>query len=151
MDRIPFKCVPVALGTVLSLSVPTQVAAEDALRKAWLARSEAASSYLERPGLDACDQAIGRAFQKPREIKRGPFRSFELDVELSGQSLRAAYSYRDGELASFELRSLPRGWIARQRSNTKTLSILVGPATCAMDFCTADPFKQGPCAGDVPE
>jgi hypothetical protein len=65
--------------------------------------------------------------------------------------MRVSYSFRSGRLASFELISLPANWLARQRTGSKTLTILVAPSRCAMDFCTSDPFVAGACAGDTPE
>ena len=152
MIRRKSRCVSVVgLCATIGLSAPTGAAATDELGRLWLARSETATRHLAQPGLDACDIAIDKAFQQPRERTGEVFRTFDLTVELSGQVLQASYSYRGGNLASFELISLPSKWVARQRAKSKTLSILVAPANCALDFCTNDPFAQGPCPGDSPE
>jgi hypothetical protein len=139
------------VSAALSWATSSGAASADELGTMWLARSEAASKHLAQPGLDVCDIALDKAFQHPREINSGSFRTFDLKVELDGQVLQASYSYKSGNLSSFNLISLPPKWFATQRASTKTLSILVGAANCAMDFCTNDPLAIGPCAGDTPE
>ena len=141
----------VPILVVLAATSVVTLAERDEIAAAWLARADRAAKRLAEPGLDACDVAYERAFQRPKENARPPFRVFELAVEISGRTLRASYSYRVGKVASFELISLPPGWIARQRVNSKTLSILVAAANCGMDFCTSDPLVAGPCPGDTPE
>ena len=126
-------------------------AAPDELGQRWRERSALAAEHLAAPGLDACDVAIGKAFEQPRQTEHSPFRTFDLAARVNGQAMEFSYSFRQGRLASFQLVSLPAGWIARQRTGSKTLSVLVAPARCAMDLCTDDPFVQGACAGDVPE
>ncbi len=137
----------VVLGAI---AVPA-FAATDEITAAWSVRADRAAKRLTQPGLDACDVAYEKAFQHAKESARPPFRVFELAAEISGQALRVSYSYRGGRLTSFEVITLPSGWIGRQRVNSKTLSILVGSAKCAMDFCTSDPLAAGPCPGDPPE
>jgi len=141
--------IPIAI--VLAATSAAALAATDEIAEAWSTRADRAAKRLTQPGLDACDVAYERAFQRAKENARPPFRVFELAVEISGQTLRASYSYRGGRIAAFELISLPAGWIGRQRASSKTLSILVGPANCALDFCTSDPLIAGPCPGDTPE
>jgi hypothetical protein len=138
-----------AIATVLI--TPSIQASPDELGQRWSERSALASKHMAEPGLDACDLAIDRAFAHPKEGRSDPFRSFVLDADVGGQALSVSYSFRQGRLASFELVSLPAGWIARQRAGSKTLTVLVAPAHCAMDFCTDDPFAVGACAGDTPE
>jgi hypothetical protein len=125
--------------------------AGDELAKKWAQRADAAAKRLVAPGLDACDIAVERAFKAAKESMKGDFRSFELNVDISGSALNASYSYKDGRLASFELYKLPSRWVARQRVGSKTLSILVADSYCAFDLCTNDPFADGPCPGDTPE
>ena len=141
----------VLITLALTASSLRAYAADDELGRVWLARSELASKHLSHPGNDACDIALDRAFAHPREINTRVFRTFNLLVELGGQTLQVSYSYRGGQLASFELVALPPKWIARQRTNSKTLSVLVASANCAMDFCTSNPLAPGACAGDTPE
>ncbi len=138
--------------TALSLKAAVTAApADDELVKSWAKRASTAKKRLAAPGLDACDMAVERAFQRVKESTTGKFRSFGLQVDISGKVLTASYSYRDGRLVSFELITLPGRWIARQRAESKTLSILVPDANCAFDLCTSDPFAAGPCPGDTPE
>ena len=140
--------IPIALFLFFASS--TQ-AAPDELAHRWADRSALASKQLAEPGLDACDMALHRAFEHPKQADYPPFRTFDLAADIGDQTMKVSYSYRHGRLASFQLVSLPPNWIARQRTGSKTLSILVAPARCAMDFCTDDPFVLGACAGDTAE
>ena len=143
----------IGAGTFVLLASLSQVAsaANDEVGPAWRARAETASRNLSRGRLDACDMALEKAFANVEETNDKPFRSFHLVADVQGQSLHVAYSYRGTSLASFELIALPSPWVARQRVNSKTLSLLVAPARCAIDLCTNDPFAQGACPGDPPE
>jgi len=145
---------PVAIILAVLLAPLTDAAANfssDQIANSWHQRAQVAAKRLSEPGLDACDSGREVAFQHPRAFVAGILRHYELSVQVSGQTLRVSYSYNGQNLASFELISLPLSWIARQRVDSKTLSILVGPANCALDFCTNDPFALGPCSGDKPE
>ena len=118
---------------------------------AWRQRAQVAAKKLTEPGLDACDRGLELAFQYPKEFMTSAWHRYGLAVQISNQTLYASYTYNSRGLASFELVSLPPGWIARQRVDSKTLSILVGAANCALDFCTNNPFASGACPGDKPE
>lgn len=139
-------------STVLPLEAGTKApSVADELAKKWEQRADAAVKKLVTPGLDACDIATERAFKNAKESVKGNYRSFDLIFGISGSTLNASYSYKDGRLASLELYSLPSRWVARQRVGSKTLSILVADSYCAFDLCTNDPFAAGPCLGDTPE
>jgi hypothetical protein len=141
------------LVTILLLPLTHAVANTngDPIANAWRQRAQVAAKKLAEPGLDACDRGIELAFQKAKESTTGTIRTYELLVQVSKQTLRAAYSYEGQKLSSFELISLPPNWFARQRVDSKTLSIIVGTANCAMDFCTDNPLVPGSCVGDKPE
>ncbi len=123
----------------------------DQTANVWRQRARVAVKKLTEPGLDACDRGLELAFQQPKESTTGNLRTYDLFVQVSNQTLRASYSYKDQKLSSFQLISLPLNWFARQRVDSKTLSIIVGTANCVMDFCTNDPLVLGPCPGDKPE
>jgi hypothetical protein len=119
--------------------------APDAVGKAWKARAEAATKKLAAPGLDKCDKGVELAFHKPNEVTSGKQRSFELPVEIDKQTMVASYSYEGQRLTSFILLELPPGWLAVQKTDSKSLNILVTDSNCSFYLCTNDPFAAGPC------
>jgi hypothetical protein len=121
------------------------------LAKKWAQRADTAAKRLVAPGLDACDMAVERAFEAVKKSIAENFQLFGLQVDISGNTLNAAYLYKDGKLAAFQLYKLPSRWAAKQRVGSKTLSIFVADSNCAFDLCTDDPFASGPCPGDIPE
>ena len=155
MHKIKSIIFTILLGMVTTLlpleAGATAQPAGDELAKKWAQRSAAAAKRLVAPGLDACDTGVEGAFKAAKESLAGAFRSFELEIDISGNVLNVSYSYKGGKLASFEFYNLPGGWIARQRVGSKTLSVLVPDSNCALDLCTNDPFAVGPCPGDAPE
>ncbi len=153
MTRTTARWTSVMILATLLVSLTGAIADSngDQISNAWRQRSLLAAKKLAGPGLDACDRGLELAFQHPKEFMAGTLRTYELTVQVSNQTLLASYSYKGQKLASFELIFLPPGWIARQRVDSKTLSILVGTADCALDFCTNNPFASGPCSGDKPE
>lgn len=118
----------------------------DFVGNAWRLRAEAATKKLDDPGLDECDKAIEHAFQHPKELISGNLRIFELKINIADQTMLATYSYEGQRLSAFGLVALPPQWLAVQKTESKTLSILVWSSNCAFDLCTNDPFMTGPCA-----
>lgn len=137
----------VCVGTVfLSQSSAQPVAtASDLVGRAWKIRAETALKKLALPGLDKCDQGVERAFQKFSEVISGKNRSFELMIKIDTQEMVASYSYEGQRLDSFVLLDLPQGWLALQKSDSKTLNILVADSNCSFALCTNDPLTAGPC------
>ena len=82
--------IPIAI--VLAATSAAALAATDEIAEAWSTRADRAAKRLTQPGLDACDVAYERAFQRAKENARPPFRVFDLAVEISGQTLRASNS-----------------------------------------------------------
>lgn len=138
----------VSVATIFLAQSPAQAAgsAPDIVGNAWRSRAEAATKKLATPGLDKCDKGIESAFQHPKESTSGNLRSFELNIDIDGQTMVASYSYVGQRLSAFVLVELPSEWQAVQKTESKTLSILVESSNCAFDFCTNDPFITGPCA-----
>ncbi len=118
----------------------------DLVENAWKSRAEVATKRLATPGLDKCDKAVEVAFQHPNEVTSGKLRSFELLIEIDRQAMVASYSYVGQRLASFVLIALPPEWLAVQKTESKTLNILVEGSNCTFDLCTNDPFITGSCA-----
>jgi len=137
----------VCLVTVFTSQSPAQTGASvpDPVGAAWKARAGTAAKRLATAGLDQCDKAVELAFRQPNEVASGTQRSFELLIEIDRQALVASYSYERQRLNSFALLALPPGWLAVQKSDSKTLNILVVGANCSFDLCTGDPFTTGPC------
>ena len=117
----------------------------DPVGTAWKARAETAKKKLALPGLDKCDKGIELSFKQPNEVTSGAKRSFELLIEIDGQAMVASYSYEGQRLSSFVLLALPPGWLALQKTDSKTLSVLVPELNCSFDLCTDDPFTPEPC------
>lgn len=136
------------LGTVfLSQSSAQSVnTAPDLVGRAWKTRAETASRKLALPGLDKCDKGVELAFKQPREVTSGKKSNFELTIEIDKQEMTVSYSYEGQRLDAFLLLALPPGWLAVQKTDSKTLSILVADSNCSFDLCTDDPFTAGPCA-----
>lgn len=148
---IAFKQIVIAMfgvGTIfLSQSSAQPVnTAPDLVGTAWKTRAETATKKLALPGLDKCDKGIELAFQQFREVTSGKKRNFELMIEIDKQAMVASYSYEGQLLYSFVLLDLPPGWLAVQKTGSKTLNILVADSNCSFDLCTNDPFTAGPCA-----
>ena len=118
----------------------------DSVGKAWRSRAEAATKKLASPGLDKCDKGVEVAFQGSIETTSGKQRSFDLQIEIDGQTMVGYYSYAGQRLTAFVLVELPPGWLAVQKTDSKTLNILVEASNCTFDICTDDPFTTGPCA-----
>ena len=135
------------VATVLLAQSPVTAAnaAPDTVGKAWKARAEAAKKKLAAPGLDKCDKGLALAFQHPEETNSEKLRSFTLMVNIDGQTLAATYAYTGERLISFLLYELPLEWLAEQKTDSKTLRIIVESAKCSFDLCTNDPFSPGPC------
>jgi len=136
------------LVTIFLAHSPAQTPdpAPDSVGKAWKARAGAATKKLASPGLDKCDKAVELAFQHHNEVTSGNQRSFDLLIEIESQAMLASYSYVGQRLASFVLLALPPEWLAVQKTDSKTLNILVEGSNCSFDLCTNDPFATGPCA-----
>lgn len=146
-----FKQIATAMVCVVTLFLaqsPAQTpdSAPDSVGKAWKSRAEAATKKLATPGLDKCDKGLELAFQHPNEVTSGKERSFELMIEIDRQAMVASYSYEGKRLTSFALLALPPGWLAVQKTDSKTLNILVTRSNCSFDLCTNAPFTTGPCA-----
>jgi len=121
--------------------------APDPVGAAWKTRAETATKKLALPGLDKCDKGVELAFQQLREVTLGKKRSFELVIGIDKQEMAASYSYEGQRLDSFVLLALPTGWLAVQKTDSKTLNILVADANRSFELCMNDPFTAGPCAG----
>jgi hypothetical protein len=119
----------------------------DDIGVAWKLRAGEATKKLSMPGLDACDKALERGFEQFKETASKGERIYWLNIEIGGQTLVANYSYQGTRLSTFVLAALPARWLAVQKPDSKTLSILVGSANCALDLCTNNPFSGGPCVG----
>jgi hypothetical protein len=119
--------------------------ASDVVGKGWKSRAEAATKRLAAPGLDKCDNGVELAFQKPNEVTSGKQRSFELIIDIDKQEMVASYTYEGQRLTSFVLLALPPGWLVVQKTDSKSLNILVTVSNCSFDLCTNDPFTAGPC------
>lgn len=117
----------------------------DPVGKAWKTRAESATKKLALPGLDKCDKGVELAFQQLREVTLGKNRNFELLIEIDKQEMVASFSYEGLRLDSFVLLALPPGWLAVQKTDSKTLNILVADANCSFELCLNDPFTAGPC------
>jgi len=137
----------VCVVTVFLAQSPAQttVSAPDSVGKAWISRAEAATKKLASPGLDKCDKGVEAAFQHSIESTSGKQRSFDLQIEIDGQTMVGYYSYAGQRLTAFVLVELPPGWLAVQNADSKTLNILVEGSNCTFDICTSDPFTTGPC------
>jgi len=138
----------VCVGTVFlsqASAEPVNTAA-DLVGRGWKTRAEAATRKLALPGLDKCDKGVELAFQKFREVTSGKKRNFELTIEIDKQEMVAWYTYEGQRLDSFLLLALPPGWLAVQKTDSKTLSILVADSNCSFDLCMNDPFTAGSCA-----
>jgi len=149
------RCLRVtAIATVLvAIFLPVQPGnsaetGRDEIGNAWKARAAKAAKNLAGSGLDACDMAFERAFERPKEGTSGSLRVFELTFDIRGKKMVATYSYDSGRLDAFGIVMLPQRWMAVQRANSKTLNILVADEHCAFDLCTRDPFSIGPCRGE---
>ena len=138
----------VCVGTIFmsQSSAQTVDTAPDLVGMAWKTRAETATKKLALPGLDKCNKGVELAFQQLREVTSGKKRNFELKIEIDKQEMVASYSYEGQRLDSFVLLDLPQGWLAVQKTNSKTLNILVSDSNCSFDLCTNDPFTAGPCA-----
>ena len=136
----------VCVVTILTAQSSAQAPAPDLVGNAWKLRTEAATKKLAAAGLDKCDKGLELAFQHPNEVTSGKQRSFELMIEIDKQAMAASYSYEGQRLTSFVLLALPPGWLAVQKTDSKTLNILVADSNCSFELCTNDPFTAGPCA-----
>ena len=138
----------VCVGTVfLSQSSAQPVNTDpDPVGSAWKTRAETAVGKLALPGLDKCDKGVELAFKQFGEVTSSKKRNFELINEIDKQAMAAAYSYEGQRLDSFVLLALPPGWLAVQKTGSKTLNILVADSNCSFDLCMNDPFTAGPCA-----
>jgi hypothetical protein len=145
-----FKQIATAMVCVVTLflaQAPAQTpdSVSDVVGKTWKSRAEVATKRLATPGLDKCDKGLELAFQHPNQVTSGKQRSFELLIEIDGQAMVASYSYVGQRLTSFVLLALPTGWFALQKTDSKTLNILVEGSKCTFDLCTNDPFTTGSC------
>ena len=120
--------------------------APDVVRKAWSVRAAASAKKLAAPGLDKCDTGIEGAFRYPEETTSGKLRSFKLTIDIDGQEMVVSYSYVGQRLNAFILDELPPGWLAEQKTESKTLRIIVESSNCTFALCTNDPFISGACA-----
>jgi hypothetical protein len=148
---IVLKQIAAAIVCVIILFVsqsPAQTpdSTSDPVGNAWKTRAEAATKKLAAPGLDKCDKAVELAFQSPNVVTSGKQRNFELLIDIDGLSMVASYSYTGQQLNSFVLIVLPPEWLAVQKTESKTLNVLVAESNCTFDLCTNDPFIAGPCA-----
>lgn len=146
------KQIAIAMFCILTLfltqaSAQAAGAAPDPVEKGWQARAETATKRLATPGLDKCDSGLERAFREQNPVTSGTQRSFELMIEIDSQSMLASYTYEGQRLISFALLELPPGWLAVQKTDSKSMSILVQSSGCSFDLCTNDPFAAGSCAG----
>lgn len=129
-----------------ALQVAEAAQKNDAVDKAWQQRAEQARKKLAGPGLDECDKGLERAFASVKQMpSNDDQRAYALNIEVAGQTMQAAYFYNGAQLTDFMLVSLPQSWMAKQKTNSKLLSILVMKANCALDLCTDDPFSGGAC------
>lgn len=112
----------------------------------WRARTELAKQRLAAGGLDACDQAVEKAFQtsKPETAEGGTM--YPLDIEIGGRKLLAAYNYRGGQLDSFALLGMPATWVAYEKVDSKTIRFVVADSKCAFSLCATGPTSDGTCA-----
>lgn len=148
---IAFRHIAMALVCVSTVCLSQSSAqavdtAPDPVGKAWKTRAETAAKKLASPGLDKCDKGVELAFRQFREVASGKKRNFELAIEIDKQEMSASYSYEGERLDSFVLLELPSGWLAVQKTGSKTLNMLVPESNCSFDLCTNDPFAAGPCA-----
>jgi len=145
------KQIAAAIVCVITLFVsqsPAQTpdSTSDPVGNAWKTRAEVATKKLAAPGLDKCDKAVELAFQSPNVVTSGKQRNFELLIDIDGLAMVASYSYTGQQLNSFVLIVLPPEWLAVQKTDSKTLNVLVADSNCTFDLCTNDPFTPGPCA-----
>ncbi|MDP1822574.1 MAG: hypothetical protein Q8L48_05010 [Archangium sp.] len=130
----------------LLVAVVLSGSASDPLAAAWKARAARATEKLSKPGLDACDRALEVAFQSATTDRRGGQEMYALAIRIGEDVMLAGYSYRGGKLVDFSIYGLPPQWMAHQKVDSKTLSVVLGRAPgCAFDLCTTDPFSDGPC------
>ncbi len=133
------------LGHQAAISAENRPPAADVLDGAWKHRAQAARKKLSKPGLDACDGAVERGFEQFQMTRSKDERTYSLRIRINGQTMTASYVYRGARLGEFVVSALPPRWLAVQKANSKTLSVLVGDANCALDLCTNNPFSDGPC------
>jgi len=138
----------VCVGTIFLSQSSAQPVAKtpDPVGRAWKIRAETATRKLALPGLDKCDKGVELAFQQFREVTLSKKRNFELMIEIDKEEMVASYSYEGQRLDSFVLLALPPGWLAVQKTDSKTLNILVADSNCSFDLCMNNPFTAGPCA-----
>ena len=122
----------------------TQPSAND-IDAAWKRRALTATKKLSRPGLDACDRAIERGFEQVKVTRSKDGHTYRMSIEIHGHIMGVAYVYQGNRLGEFVISALPQRWLAVQKTNSKTLAILVNDANCALDLCTNNPFSDGPC------
>ena len=75
----------------------------DEIGNAWKARAAKAAKNLAGGGLDACDMAFERAFERPKEGSSGALRVFELTFDIKGKKMIASYSYEGARLDTFAI------------------------------------------------
>jgi len=140
----------IAIATVVTIflaqaSVQAADPAPDPVAAAWKSRAGAATKKLAATKLDKCDTGLELAFQEAAETTSGKQRSFGLNVTIDGQTMVASYIYAGQRLNSFMLVELPPEWLAVQKTESKSLNILVQNSNCTFDLCTNNPFTTGPC------
>lgn len=119
----------------------------DSVARAWSARAALAAKRLQAGGLDGCDTAVEKAFAGAKLKTNGAKRSYLLKIDVEGERLPmlAAYGYDGSRLEDFVVVTLPPGWLLRQPTGSRTLSVLLSEKSCAFDLCPGDPLAAAPC------
>lgn len=132
--------------SLLACSVALAAETKDPVQAAWTARAALGRSRLAKGGLDGCDTALEKAFQEAKQTTERDGRTFDLAIEVGGQTLLVLYRYHGNKLDSFALVAVPPQWVAYQKAESKTLRFILGPPnSCAFSLCTRGPTDDGPC------
>ncbi len=140
----------VTLSVAIAVCVEPAFAGEpvaDPVRAVWRARAQLATKKLAGSGLDACDRGVELAFEEAEERASGDHRLYMLAIRVDGKQLLVTYNYEGQRLESFGIAALPPGWFTVQKTESRTLTVLLSNGSkCALDLCTTDPGSDGPCA-----
>ncbi|MFY0666339.1 MAG: hypothetical protein JXQ97_17085 [Natronospirillum sp.] len=120
----------------------------DTILDQWRQRAAIAQERLNNADFDACDVAYEYGFSSARQVRGGDRQTFEVTFQSDGQSMRVSYIYEGALLDSFVISALSPQWIAYQKVNNKTLTVIIPEERCAFDICTNDPFAIGFCSGE---
>jgi hypothetical protein len=152
-DRRLRQALPALLVSLLAAPVARADEPKDPVEATWRARADLAKRRLAQGGLDDCDTAVERAFQKAKQTKekQKDARTYDLSIDIGGKALVVVYRYEGNQLDGFALVVVPPQFVAFQKADSKTFRFLLGaPQNCAFSLCTRGPTDDGPCAEKTP-